>query len=77
MVSSYPSLSYDDPAYDYQEYWHQREYENQADKNALRRLFQLIPAKETIVDIGAGFGRLAPVYAPLFHRCLLIALPKS
>lgn len=63
---------YDDPSYDYSEYWREREYENEADKIALRKLLQLVSTKELVVDIGAGFGRLTSIYAPLFKQCILV-----
>lgn len=40
---------------------HKREYEDAAERIALRRL--LPPAGERLVEIGAGFGRLADLYA--------------
>lgn len=66
------SVDYDDPFFDYRQYWQTREYENEADKLALKKFLALIPNKETIADIAAGFGRLTPVYAPLFKNCLLV-----
>lgn len=71
---------YDDQKFDYQKYWQKREYENQAEKIALKKFLQLIKggnlssvkATGKIIDIGAGFGRLTPVYANLFASCLLI-----
>lgn len=65
---------YNDPAFNYHQYWQTREYENQAEKMALKRLLKLIPKSQrgSIIDIGAGFGRLTPDYAPLFKSCLLI-----
>src|SRR4030042_6617763 len=65
---------YNDPAFNYRQYWQTREYENQAEKMALKKLLKLIPKNQrgSIIDIGAGFGRLTPDYAPLFKNCLLI-----
>ena len=65
---------YNDPAFNYRQYWQTREYENQAEKMALKRLLKLIPKSQrgSIIDIGAGFGRLTPDYAPLFQNCLLV-----
>lgn len=63
---------YDDPAFDYRQYWEKREYEDQAEKLALKKILALIKKKESLIDIGAGFGRLTPVYAPLFKKCLLV-----
>jgi ubiquinone/menaquinone biosynthesis C-methylase UbiE len=69
-----PIPFYNDPAFDYPQYWQTRKYENEAEKIALKRLLKIIPKsrREKIIDIGAGFGRLTPVYAPLFKSCLLI-----
>jgi len=61
-------------SYDYHHYWKNREYENQAEIIALRKLFQLIPQKKkkNILDIGAGFGRHTLLYAPLFKEAILL-----
>jgi len=65
---------YNDPAFNYRQYWQTREYENQAEKMALKKLLKFIPKSQRgkIIDIGAGFGRLTPIYASLFKSCLLI-----
>ena len=65
---------YDDPTFDYHRFWETRQYEDLSEKIALKRLFSLIKNKKTktLIDVGAGFGRLVPVYAPLFKECLLI-----
>ena len=57
--------------FDYPAYWERRKYENQAEKIALKRLLGKITSKNSLVDIGGGFGRLADVYAPTFKTCLL------
>ena len=67
-----PISYYDDSHYDYKKYWETRGYENQAEKMVLKKLFHLIRQKDKIIDIGGGFGRLTPDYAPLFKSCLLI-----
>ena len=61
-------------SYNYRHYWKNREYENRAETIALQKLFQLIPQKKkkNILDIGAGFGRHTPLYAPLFKKAILI-----
>ena len=61
-------------SYNYRRYWKNREYENQAETIALQKLFQLIPQKKkkSILDIGAGFGRHTPLYAPLFEKAILL-----
>jgi len=68
---------YDDPSFDYKKYWQGREYENQADQIALKNLLALIPKGNRLIDVGAGFGRLTPVYANRFKQCILVdASPK-
>ena len=61
---------YDD--FDYQSYWTGREYENEAEKIAVRRFLKKIPHKNSLVDVGAGFGRFTNVYAPYFEKCWLV-----
>ena len=60
--------------YNYPHYWEGREYEDLAEKRALKVFFSQIPPskRNKIIDIGAGFGRHTPVYAPLFKNCLLL-----
>jgi len=60
--------------YDYRRYWQGREYEHEAEALALKKLFAQIPLKEkkTLLDIGAGFGRITPLYADKFSSCLLV-----
>lgn len=63
---------YDDPNFDYHQYWQERDYEQKAEEIALKRLFRLIPKKESLLDVGGGFGRLVPTYAPIFKNCFLL-----
>jgi len=60
--------------YDYPHYWEGREYEDLAEKRALKVFFSQIPPskRNKIIDIGAGFGRHTPVYASLFKDCVLL-----
>jgi ubiquinone/menaquinone biosynthesis C-methylase UbiE len=60
--------------YDYPQYWQKRDYEDLAEKQALKVFFNQIPAKKgkKIIDIGAGFGRHTPLYAPLFKGAVLL-----
>jgi len=46
--------------FDYRRFWEGREYEDLAERIALRRL--LPPAGGYLLEIGAGFGRLADLY---------------
>jgi len=68
---------YDDPAYSYRKYWRGREYEDQSERIALKKLFALIPRRESILDVGGGFGRLTTEYIGLFKKCLLVDPSKK
>ena len=48
--------------YDYPSYWIGREYEHESEVLALKSLLEKIPKIDTILEIGAGFGRLTPTY---------------
>jgi SAM-dependent methyltransferase len=65
---------YDNPDFDYHLFWENRQYEDKIERIALAKLLSLIKNKKakSLIDIGAGFGRLTPIYAPLFKSCLLI-----
>lgn len=58
--------------FDYSLYWKGRDYEDKAEKIALKKFFSLIPLKDSLIDIGAGFGRHTKIYASLFKKCLLV-----
>lgn len=62
--------------FDYASYWEGREYEHQAEVQALKDFLEKIPKIEKILEIGAGFGRLVPIYA---HRAkkLVISDPSA
>lgn len=49
--------------YNYTEYWEGREYEHESEVVALRAFLSKIPKIKTILEVGAGFGRLAPNYS--------------
>src|SRR6185436_3911872 len=49
---------YDDPKYNYQDYWAGREYEHAAEEMAIKRLLQGQHFKHA-VDVGGGYGRLS------------------
>ena len=59
-------------SYDYPRYWVGREYEDLAERMALKKFFAIIPEKRTLIDIGGGFGRLTDSYAKVFKKCLLV-----
>lgn len=59
-------------SYDYPKYWRGRDYEHQAELMAIGKFLKQIPQRSSILDLAGGFGRLAPLYAPLFQHCLLV-----
>lgn len=68
---------YDDPSFNYKKYWEERTYENQADRIALETLIGLIPLKNSLLELGVGFGRLTPIYCRKFNRCYLLDPSKK
>lgn len=64
-----PAL-YDD--YDYASFWEGRYYEDASDKMAVMNLLERIPLPHhRIADIGAGMGRLVPLYENGWEECVL------
>ena len=64
---SMPHVDYNDESYDYKEYWEGRDYENQSEFIALRKLLPTdFDEKRSVIDIGGGFGRLLPVLKDSF-----------
>lgn len=49
-------------SYDYPQFWEGREYEHFSESLAVKYLLDKIPKIISILEIGAGFGRLTPVY---------------
>lgn len=62
--------------YDYTEFWHGRDYENQSEKIALDKFLHQINKTGCLIDIGGGYGRLASSYSHHFNKCV-IADPSS
>jgi len=54
------SKAYD--SYDYRSYWEGRRYEHESEMVALSALFKKIPNPGHVLDVGCGFGRLAPSF---------------
>ncbi|MFC1625423.1 class I SAM-dependent methyltransferase [Patescibacteria group bacterium] len=48
--------------YDYPAYWEGRDYEHKSEIIALKSLLEKVPKIHTVVDVGAGYGRLTPYY---------------
>lgn len=63
--------------YNYPDFWKGREYENTAEKIALKKFFSIIKVSGSIIDIGGGYGRLSFLYCPRFKYCLLIDPSKK
>ena len=55
------SAAYD--TFDYPSYWIGRDYEHKSEVVALKALLHKIPKIKTILEIGAGFGRMIPFYS--------------
>jgi ubiquinone/menaquinone biosynthesis C-methylase UbiE len=60
--------------FNYQAYWERRKYENISGKYALKTLLDKInlTCNKKLIDIGAGFGRLADVYGQKFKHATLV-----
>jgi len=60
--------------FNYQAYWEKRKYENIAGKYALKTLLDKInlTSNKKLIDVGAGFGRLADVYGQKFKHATLV-----
>ena len=54
------SAAYD--TYDYPSYWEGRDYEHGSEVLAIKRFLTKIPKITKILEVGAGYGRLAPSY---------------
>ena len=57
--------------YDYPSYWIGRQYEHEAEVVAIKSFLQRIPKIDTILEIGAGFGRLTPSYLYRARKIIL------
>lgn len=73
---------YDDSKFEYRDYWHGRKYENDSEIIALKRFFSKIDksvklSKLSLLDIGAGFGRLASFYLPKVKSAVLLEPSKK
>ncbi|MBI4033569.1 class I SAM-dependent methyltransferase [Candidatus Saccharibacteria bacterium] len=66
---------YDDPKYNYQDYWAGREYEHAAEEMAIKRLLKGRHF-EHAVDVGGGYGRLSKVLVQ-FAKKVTLAEPSQ
>jgi ubiquinone/menaquinone biosynthesis C-methylase UbiE len=67
---------YDDPKYNYQDYWAGREYEHAAEEMAIKRLLKGKKFKHA-VDVGGGYGRLSKLLANFADKVTLAEPSKQ
>jgi SAM-dependent methyltransferase len=67
---------YDDPTYNYQDYWAGREYEHAAEEMAIKRLLKGKRFKHA-VDVGGGYGRLSKLLAGFSDKVTLAEPSKQ
>jgi len=58
--------------YDYPSYWIGREYEHEAEIIAIKAFLEKLPKIASIIEIGAGFGRLASSYVYRANKVTLV-----
>lgn len=58
--------------YDYPSYWTNRDYEHKSEVVALKAFLTKIAKLETVAEIGAGFGRLTPLYSYRARKVYLV-----
>lgn len=57
--------------YDYPSFWKGREYEHESEGVALKAFLKKIPKVKKLVEVGAGYGRLVPIYAYIAEKAVL------
>lgn len=63
-------VSYDH--YNYPRYWRTRRYEDSAERAIIRRFLRTVTPKRSLIDIGAGYGRLFTTYQNSFKTICLV-----
>ena len=58
--------------FDYPSYWTKRDYEHNSEVFAIQEFLKKIENIKTVVEIGAGFGRLTPYYSFRAKKTILI-----
>lgn len=58
-------------SYNYPSYWEGREYEHSSEVLAIKAFLSKIPKIQTILEIGAGFGRILPAYIVRAKKVIL------
>src|SRR6266404_2327217 len=66
---------YNDPEYNYQDYWQGREYEHAAEELAIKRLLRGRKFAKA-VDVGGGYGRLSK-FLTKFAKQVTLAEPSQ
>src|SRR3954467_3533406 len=66
---------YDDPKFNYQDYWQGREYEHAAEELAIKRLLRGKKFNKA-VDVGGGYGRLSK-FLTKFSKEVTLAEPSQ
>lgn len=69
------SDQYDDPKYNYMDYWTGREYEHSAEEMAIRRLLKNRQFTHA-VDVGGGYGRLSK-FLTAYAKKVTLAEPSQ
>lgn len=63
--------NYDEFDYDYSTFWNNREYENKAEKNVLKKILKKRHG-DWFIDIGGSYGRNVDLYRKKFHNAVLM-----
>lgn len=58
--------------YDYPSYWTNRAYEHGSEVFAIKKFFNIVGQNERVLEIGAGYGRLAKVYGRYAREATLV-----
>ncbi|PIU03625.1 hypothetical protein COT44_02420 [Candidatus Shapirobacteria bacterium CG08_land_8_20_14_0_20_39_18] len=70
-----PSVPYD--SCNYKLFWKNRNYEDQSERLAINKFLKQIHSRDSIIDIGGGYGRLANLYIPEFRKCFIVDPSES
>lgn len=63
--------------FDYPSYWEGREYEHESEVYAISELLKNIKSIHTVLEIGAGYGRLVPSYSFRAKKVILVDPSKK
>ena len=65
-----------DPNYNYSKYWENRDYENKAEEQAIKKMLRGKKVNSA-VDIGGGYGRLCPLLQQFSNKVYLLEPSKK